>query len=452
MNIWKRHFSSLLGRILTEEDAEYPQFCKAFNGDFHKQPLCVIFPVNADDVSIALSVSSSQGKQVSIFNGGHSTVAAGLNNGNVVLNMKEMKSISISSNKKYITVSAGCLAHEVDQATAPFGKAIPLGDCPVVGICGLTLGGGVGFISRSKGLTIDHLVEVQLVTPDGTIKTCSKEENPELFKLLKGAGQGNFGVVTQLKFKLVNIPHQVYGGNLCWDLEHAQHILQKYDNLIHSAPFELNLYCRINEEMGPMIKVYGMYCGDVDEGKAFFDEIRSWREPMFDNAQKYSYLEMQKINESTIVDSPRFLWKNGFLDGKMSKQFISTVAQVYSKRPTPYCRINMDTVNGAIHNQSEPSAFPHRNSDYVVSIMGVWFSEDNKAAALSWAKQSMEKLRPFLNDGVYVNYADPSIAHNSKSYFGHNASDVKSMKDTMDPNNTLIGSLNPEPIKQHYEI
>lgn len=444
MCIWKHHFSAISGQVITAEDSEYIQFCKAFNGNFHKKPACIVFPNNVQDVSSVLKISRSLEKKVSVFNGGHSTVAAGLNNGHVVLNMRTMKSIVFSNNKKYIKVEAGCLAHEVDQATAPFGKAIPLGDCPVVGICGLTLGGGVGFISRSKGLTIDYLEEAQLVAPDGTIKTCSNEKNTELFKLLKGAGQGNFGVATQLTFRLIDVPKKVYGGNICWDIEGAQSILQKYDQLIRSAPEALNLYCRINEEMGPMVKVYGMYCGDVSDGEAYFEELRSWGKAIFDNAQVYPYLEMQKINESTIVDSPCFIWKNGLLDGKMSTEFIHTVVGLYSERPTPFCRINIDTINGAVHRQANASAFPHRNSDYIVSVIGVWFSEDNKANALRWANQSIDKLQSFLNRGVYVNYADPSIAEEPERYFGQMAPKVQSMKHTVDPEFRLIGSVNPE--------
>ena len=444
MSVWKRHFSEITGQVITAEDPEYNQYSKAFNGNFHKKPACIVFPNHTQDVSSALKVSRSIGKKVSVFNGGHSTVASGLNNGNVVLNMQEMNSISITTDKSQIKVGAGCLAHEVDQATAPFAKAIPLGDCPVVGICGLTLGGGVGFISRSKGLTIDYLIEAQIVTPDGTVKICSNEKNSELFKLLKGAGQGNFGVVTQLTFNLIDVPTNVYGGNICWDFKQANSILQKYDELIRSAPNELNLYCRINEEKGPMVKVYGMYCGDIKEGEAYFEELRSWGEPIFDNAKIYSYLEMQKINESTIVDSPCFLWKNGLLDGKMSNEFIETVVRMYAERPTPYCRINVDTINGAVHHQSESSAFPHRNSDYIVSVMGVWFTEENKGGALRWANQTMEKLRPFLNEGVYVNYADPSMADKPECYFGQMATSVKNMKNAVDSQNSLIGSLNPE--------
>lgn len=447
MSNWESHFSALSGKVVSAENDQYLKYCKAFNGNFQKRPACIIFPEDANDVSKALLKSRSLNKKVSIFNGGHSTVASGLNNHNVVLNMQEMKAISISDDKKFVTVGAGCLAHEVDQATALLGKAIPLGDCPVVGICGLTLGGGVGFISRSKGLTIDHLVEVELVTPDGIIKTCSNTKNAELFGLLKGAGQGNFGVVTQMKFELVDIPKNVYGGNICWDLKYAKTILHNYDQFLRKAPNELNLYCRINEEMGPMVKVYGMYCGDAKDGEAYFKEIRSWEKPIFDNAQVYSYLEMQKINESTIVDSPCFLWKNGLLDGEMNMEFIDTVIQQYAKRPTPYCRINVDTINGAVHEYADASAFPHRSSDYIVSVMGVWFAREHKPEALAWANETIKQLRPFLNNGVYVNYADPSMADAPERYFGQKASSVEKMKNTMDPNGNLIGSLNPEPIR-----
>jgi UDP-N-acetylenolpyruvoylglucosamine reductase len=446
MKDWRSDLSSFDGKIVAPEHADYSKYCTAFNGHFQKRPQCVLFPKNEQDVSLALQIAQSNSIKVSVFNGGHSTTSSGLNTNGVVLHMREMSSIDVDADAQYIQVGAGCLAHQIDQATFPFGKAIPLGDCPVVGICGLTLGGGIGFLSRAVGLTVDHLVEVQLVTLSGEIKTCSDHENTDLFYLLRGAGQGNFGVVTKLKFRLVDVPNSVYGGNICWPLAEAKSILTRYEQLMKSAPRALNLYCRINEELGPMVKVYGMFYGDPSEGEKLFNHIRSWSTPIYDNAQIYSYLDMQRINESTIVDSPSFLWKNSFLDGEMSQEFIEEVIQHYENRPTPYCRINIDTVDGAVHDYSDYGVFPHRNSNYIVSVMGVWFDAKDKNNAVAWAKNTMNKLMPFLNGQVYVNYADPNAALEPHRYYGGNAEAVRTMKQKYDSKNVIIGTLNPESV------
>ncbi len=441
---WETSFVSFSGRMYTPNDESFSSFCKAFNGNFKKRPACILFPKSENDVASVLLFAKNNNFKVSVHNGGHSTIASGLNNNHLVLNMRDMAGVSMSEDQNTIVVGAGALAHEIDDVTTKFGKAIPLGDCPVVGISGLTLGGGIGFLSRSVGLTCDYLIGAKVVTPTGEILTCNKNSNNELFTLLKGAGQGNFGVVTELTFTMVDIPTTVYGGNICWHLDDAKEILSNYDQLLKEAPNELNLYARVNEEMGPMVKVYGMYNGDPSIGKQYFDTIRSWGETIFDNAKEYSYQTIQKINETTIVDSPCFLWKNGLIDETLSSELIQTLLSAYSNRPTPYCRLNIDTIGGAVQKPKELSAFAHRNSTYVLSVMGVWFDVKDKNECIRWAKETMTEIEPYLNGKIYVNYADPECANNPEKYYGSTGKRVLEMKQQMDSKGILIGTLNPE--------
>lgn len=441
---WEAQLKGFAGKTVTPDNPEYLDFCKAFNGNFHKRPAFILFPTNNDDVLQSIRFAKENNLKISVHNGGHSTIASGLNEGNLVLNMRDLSHINLSLENNTITVGAGALAHQIDDKTAPHGKAIPLGDCPVVGIAGLTLGGGIGFLSRSVGLTCDHLIEAKLITLQEDILVCNASQNTDLFHLLKGAGQGNFGIVTELRFRLVDIPKTVYGGNLCWHLKDAKNILRLYDELMQEAPNELNLYARINEEMGPMIKVYGMYNGDPKIGKTFFDKVRGWGTTIFDNANEYAYLDIQKINESTIVDSPCFLWKNGLIDNNISDHLIDCMLDAYALRPTPYCRINIDTLSGKVQEISQPSSFVHRNSNFIVSVMGVWFDQKDKSNCLAWANETMHKLRPYFNGSIYVNYADPSSVKQPEKYYGKVAPRITEMKEKLDRNQVLIGTLNPE--------
>lgn len=442
---WDQLSSLCTGKLILPQEEGYEKFTFSFNSHFKKTPAAVLMVESDTDIVLALEFAKKHALKTSILNGGHSTVASGLNSNGLVINMRRMNKIDVDVNQKTIHVGAGALSEEIDAATNPFQLALPLGDCPVVGIAGLALGGGNGFLSRSEGLTCDHMLEATLVTFNGEILTCNKFQNADLFRLLKGAGQGNFGVVTSMRFSLVDIPEKVAGGNICWNISEGPLIISRYHEMLKKSDIKLNLYLRINQELGPMVKVYGMYNGDPEAGMHHFNEILQWAKPIFNNVDAYSYNDIQKINASTIVEGPCFLWRNGIIENDITPSLIKVITEAYSICPTPYCRINIDTLGGAIQSSgNSDTAFVHRHSQYILSIMGVWFDTEDKRKSVEWANDTYAKLLPFFSGAVYQNYADPAIDKLDERYYGELALKVRNMKILLDPHHGLIGTINPE--------
>ncbi|MBS3913082.1 MAG: FAD-dependent oxidoreductase [Bacteroidetes bacterium] len=444
---WNVLSASCKGKIYLQEDSGYSENLFTFNGHFQKKPIAVLVAESNEDIVQAVLFAQQNQIRISVLNGGHSTVGSGLNENGLVVSMRKIKTITPNWKENSVEIGAGALAHEIDAALNPNLKAIPLGDCPVVGIAGLTLGGGNGFLSRSLGLTCDHLLEAELINMRGEVLVCNKTSNTSLYRALQGAGQGNFGIVTSLKFRLSDIPAQVVGGNICWHLNHAEEILPLYDKMLQDAPEALNLYLRINQEMGPIIKIYGMYNGDSEIGMSYFQTMLQWAEPVFHNIGTYSYTEMQQINASTIVEGPCFQWKNGLIQGNIAAEVIQILLDAYSKCPTPYCRINLDTLSGKIqHPDHAEIAFAHRDANFILSIMGVWFEDQERYGATQWVNETYQKLQPFLNGFLYPNYADPAENNISVKYYGTGATEIEHLSKLHNPDGLLYGTLNAEPV------
>ncbi len=423
-------------------DPGYLETKAVFNALIDKNPGMVVFPGSHQDIIRSISFARVNGWKVSIKNGGHSTYGQCLLDDGLVLNMKYFNKVTVDSHLKIAKVKAGALLKDLDAACSPYHLAVPSGDCPMVGVTGLVLGGGNGFLSRSLGLTCDQLISAAMVTATGDTMILSDQMNQDVFRAIRGAGQGNFGVMTDLELRLSEVPKEVFGGSIYWPVSVAREVLRKYRDVLVGAPDALSLYIRLNQDLDdtPAIRLYGMFNGPVPEGERYFNPISQWSGIMHNTLGKYTYWEMQRINEQPSHFRPKFYWKNFFLKD-LEDRMIDQLLKYFLERPNRYCRINLDVLGGKI-NRMYPlgTSFIHRDDTYICSIIGVWNNPEEEALCKAWCFNSWQdltlgKLRS------YQNYADPFQPDPPGSYFGERLDFLDGLKKNLDPEDLFMGTL-----------
>ena len=230
----------LRGRLIQRADSDYDEARKLYNGMIDKRPLMIARCVDVGDVVAAVNFGREHGLRVAVRGGGHNGPGLGSVDDGLVIDLSVMKGVRVDPASKTVRVEAGCTSGDVDHATHAYGLAVPFGIVSTTGVAGLTLGGGMGYLSRKHGLTIDNLIEADVVLASGEIVTASKSKNADLYWGLRGGG-GNFGVVTSFLFQAHPVK-TVYAGPVFWDFKHARTVMQKYREFLPGAPEELGAF------------------------------------------------------------------------------------------------------------------------------------------------------------------------------------------------------------------
>src|SRR5919205_3060977 len=267
---------SLRGRVIAPDDADYDAARALYNGMIDKRPRLIARCVDAADVIATVNFGRDRGLLVAIRGGGHNGPGLGSCNDGLVIDLSAMKSVRVDPARRTVRVDAGCTSGDVDHATHAFGLAVPFGIVSTTGVAGLTLGGGTGYLTRKYGLTIDNLLEADVVLADGRVVTTNEREHPDLFWALRGGG-GNFGVVTSFLFQAHPVD-TVYAGPIFWEATHARAVMRAYRDFLPTAPEELGVFVGLKTvpSLDPFPRDYwgrracaiiGSYNGPASEGE-----------------------------------------------------------------------------------------------------------------------------------------------------------------------------------------
>lgn len=248
--------ANLRGELIQRGDERYEEARKLYNGMIDKQPLLIARCMDVADVITAVNFGRDQGLIIAIRGGGHSGPGLGSCDDGLVIDLSTMKGVRVEPASRTVRVDAGCTSGDVDHATHPFGLAVPFGLVSTTGVSGLTLGGGTGYLTRKYGLTIDNLLEADVVLADGSFVTASKSQHPDLFWALCGGG-GNFGVVTSFLFQAHPVS-TVYAGPIFWEATHAKDVMRAYRDFLPTAPEDLGAFVGLKTvlSMDPFPKDY----------------------------------------------------------------------------------------------------------------------------------------------------------------------------------------------------
>jgi FAD/FMN-containing dehydrogenase len=431
--------AQISGLIITPDSAEYGPARMIFNRAFDRHPALIVRCANASDVVRTLDFVQKQNLPVAVRGGGHSRAGFGVCDGGVVIDLSKMSRVDVDPGKRVARAAAGALVRDLDQATQRYGLATTSGGCPTVGIAGLTLGGGEGFLMSKYGAACDNLLSAQLVTVDGRQVEASQSSNPDLFWAIRGGG-GNFGVATSLEYQLHPVT-SVLAGTLLYPPGQIAELLHGFVNLVAAAPDELNIVGQVlPSEKGAGFLVLFFHAGDPSQGR---DLLRNWRalKPQEDTVRDTSYLETQaNINPYTSVAH----FQTDVVVPELNATVIETITTAADDAP-PNTRVFIVPIYGAVTRvRVSDTAFALRQPGYELDIMGRWNTPAEKASAVQWVKALQSKLQP-LARGLYVNQLGETSDDLVRAGYGPNYARLAEIKKKYDPNNLLRLNQNITP-------
>jgi FAD/FMN-containing dehydrogenase len=446
--------SNLRGTLISREDSGYDEACKVYNGMIHKRPALIARCVDVADVMAAVKYGRQNRMLTSIRGGGHNAGGLGLCDDGLTIDLSPMRYVRVDAARKRIRVGGGAVWGDVDHATAAFDLAVPSGTISTTGVAGLTLGGGIGHLTRKYGLTIDNLLSADVVLADGSALTTSEKQEPDLFWALRGGG-GNFGVVTSFEFRGNPIP-AIHAGPMLWELDDAETVLKWYREFIVQAPLELNgFFAFLTVPPAPIFptalhhkKMCGIiwcYCGGPRKASKALQPARGFLKPALDLVGPIPYPTLQSLFDGLYPPGLQWYWKANFLK-TLSDESIRTNVEHARKLPTMHSTMHMYPINGAAAAVgATETAWNNRDAVWAQVIVGVDPDPGNKDKLISWARDYWNAMQPHSTGSAYVNFLMDEGADPVRKSYGANYERLVAVKAKYDPDNFFRVNQNIKP-------
>ncbi|MGD8793672.1 MAG: FAD-binding oxidoreductase [Anaerolineae bacterium] len=447
--------SDMRGPLIGPNDEQYDEARTIYNAMIDKEPGLIARCEDVADVVAAVDLARENDLDLAIHGGGHNGAGLAMVDGGLVIDLSPMKGIRVDPEARTVRVEAGCTWGEVDHATHAFGLAVPSGIISTTGVAGLTLGGGHGYLSRKYGLTIDNLLEVDMVLADGSFVTASKEENPDLFWAVRGGG-GNLGVVTSFLFQAHPVD-TVYGGPIIWPISQAEEIMDWYRDFIADAPRDLYGWFGFHrvptgsplpEELHSAhgVAITWCYTGPMENAKEVFEPIRNLGTPVLDMAGPMPYPALQSMFDQLYYPPGlQWYWKADFVK-ELSDEAIDLHLEYGSDLPTELCTMHLYPINGAVHEvDRNDTAFSFRDVTWSRVIVGVSADPAQAHEITRWAREYWKALHPLSAGGGYVNFMMEEGQDRIRATYRDNYQRLVAVKTRYDPNNLFHVNQNIEP-------
>lgn len=446
--------TQLRGELIQPGDSTYDEARKVYNAMIDKRPALIVQCVDVADVISAVNFGRDNHLTIAVRGGGHSGPGFGTYDGGLVIDLARMRSIRVDPANSTVRVEGGCVWGDVDHATHPFGLAVPSGIVASTGVGGLTLGGGLGYLARRYGLTIDNLLGVDMVLADGRFVTASAEENADLFWAVRGGG-GNFGVVTSFLFKAHPV-HTVYGGPIFWPLEMAGDVLRFWQDFILDAPDEMSGWFAFvtvppvapfpeQYHLQKMAAVVWCYTGPLENGAAAFEPIRQFGPPAIDFAGPIPFPALQGMFDALNPPGLQWYWRADFFNHYDDKA-IDLQVKYGSQLPSMHSTMHIHPINGAAGRVGpQDTAWGYRQANFAQVIVGVDPDPRNNGRTIEWAKDYWLALHPYSAGGGYVNFSMDEGEERVKAAYGDNYPRLAQIKAKYDPHNLFHINQNIKP-------
>jgi hypothetical protein len=428
--------------VITPDASDYESSRLVNNRAYDRHPALIVRCASASDVARALDFCQRQSLPLAVRGGGHSAAGYGVCDGGVVIDLSGMRRVEVDPGKRTARANAGCLVGDLDEATQRFGLATPVGTCPMVGIAGLTLGGGEGALMPKYGATCDNLISARVVTVDGRQVDASQNSNPDLFWAIRGGG-GNFGVVTAFEYRLHPVS-DFLAGALIYSAGRTPELLRAYAKFTDTAPDEMSAGGLVlPSEHGPRFQMAVGYCGKPSIGNDLLRPLRALK-PQVDTVRAISFLEAQRNWFPVAAAKPsKYFVANLFLP-ELSEASIAAITGATQDAPRRFM-ILIPNFRGAVTRVSSTEmAFAMRQPGYEVDVFGNWTAPEEKHAAVQWANALRDKLQPFAH-GLYVNALSETSDQLVRTAYGPNYARLAEIKRKYDPTNVLRLNQNIRP-------
>ena len=444
------------GHLVSPVDAGYDETRQLYNGMIDKRPRLIAQCADVADVIAAVNYGRDNGMLLAIRGGGHNGPGLGSVDDGLVIDLSGMKGVRVDPTARTARVAAGCTQGDLDHAAGAFGLATPAGIISTTGIAGLTLGGGHGYLSRKYGLTVDNLIEADVVLADGRFVTASGESNPDLFWALRGGG-GNFGVVTSFLFRLHPVS-TVFAGPIAWDQRHARTIMQRYREFLPPATEDLGIFLGLKKVLSSAPfpqELWGKricllmccYNGPEDAGrKALAPLLGALPDPWFNWMSPMRYPAVQCMFDGLYPKGMQWYWRGDFVK-TLSDQAIDAHLQQAAQTPSELSLMHLYPIDGAVQRVGkDETAWNCRDATWSMVIAGIDPNPQQAGVVTRWTKAYWDAVHPYNLGGAYPNFMmDDEDDSRLKATFGSNYARLASVKKKYDPANLFRVNQNIRP-------
>jgi FAD/FMN-containing dehydrogenase len=446
--------TGLRGKLIEPKDEAYEQARKVYNAMINKYPRMIVQCADVADVIRCVNFARENNITLAVRSGGHNAGGLGICDDGLVIDLSLIKYTTIDPEAKTVIAGGGCTWGDIDHATHAFGLAVPSGIISTTGIGGLTLGGGIGHLTRHYGLTIDNILSVDIVLADGNFVTANAEHYPDLFWAVRGGG-GNFGVVTAFKFKL-NPVNVVFGGPILWELSETERIMKWYREMMISAPDDLNGFFTFltvppvpgfpeHLHLKKMCGIVWNYTGPLNKAEEVFKPIRNFKKPALDLTGPMPFPVLQTMFDALYPPGYQWYWRADFIK-EIPDEAIEKHIQFATELPSMFSTMHLYPINGAASRVGKnETAWNFRDANWAMVIVGVDPDPANKEKITTWTKKYWEALHPYSTGAAYVNFMMDEGEQRIKATYGDNYEKLVHIKTKYDPENLFHINQNIKP-------
>jgi FAD/FMN-containing dehydrogenase len=410
------------------------------NGLIDRRPAVIVRCRTTNDIVEALAVARRTGLEVSIRGGGHNAAGRAVTEGGVMIDLAEMKAISVDPARATATVEGGVTWAELNDAAGAHGLAVTGGAVSTTGVAGYTLGGGLGWLMAKYGLAADNLLAVELVTAEGDVLRVDGSSHPDLFWALRGGG-GNFGVATSFTFRLRRVG-TIVGGLIAHPIDAAPELLRFYRDAVAASSDDLTVFAGlVHAPDGSGTKLAALvvfHTGDAEQAERDLEPFKTWGSPVVVDVGPMPYPVMNTILDAGFPSGSLNYWLSRFTRG-LPDELIDTAVERFATVPSPMTAILFEHFHGAVTRVGPTeTAVPHRDEGWNLLIPSVWIDPADNAANIAWTRDTFAALRPYFADGRWLNYLGDDQADDAiRAAYGPNYDRLREIKRRYDPENVF---------------
>ena len=444
--------SAVKGRVVQPSAPDYDERRALFNGMIDKRPAAIAYCVDEADVAAVVRFGTEQGLPIAIRGGGHNGAGLGSVDDGLVIDLSQMNEVSVDPAASLARAGGGALLKDLIEVTHQYALTVPVGTIGTTGVGGLTLGGGVGHLSRAFGLTIDNLAAATVVLADGSVVQTDSEREPDLFWAIRGGG-GNFGIVTSFSFRCHPLTN-VLAGPTIYDLDDAADAMRWFDGFIASAPDELGgWFAYLSVPPGPPFPEelhLRQVCALVwtqpgeDETPAL-REARSYGKPLLDGIAPMPFPVWNTAFDALYPPGEQWYWRGEFFD-EISEGLIEATLEWAPKAPTWKSTMHMYAIDGAASRvANDDTAWAYRKARWAQVVAGIDPDPANAEAVRDWSRGYSDATRPYAMAGGYSNFQMDDEPDRVRGMYGANYDRLARIKAQYDPDNVFRVNQNIEP-------
>ena len=432
------------GEVISSEDERYEDARRVYNGMIDRSPAVIVRAANVGDVIAGVNLAREHGLDLAVRGGGHSVPGFGTCDDGVVIDLSGMRGVRVDPATSTARAEGGATWGDFNAATHAFGLATTGGIISTTGVAGLTLGGGIGYLARGFGLSIDNLVSADVVTADGRLVQASEREHDDLFWALRGGG-GNFGVATSLEFRLHPV-NEIYGGPMFYELSEVENVLRFYREYIADAPERMGAFPAFqiapplpfipeDRHGDTFVAIVACWAGPVEEGPKAFEPFHDVAPVVAEFVGPMPYPALNGAFDGLLPPGLQHYWKAAFVS-ELTDDAIAAHVTHGPDVPTVHSTMHLYPIDGAVHRVGAgDTAFAYRDANFATVIVGAWPDPAQSDANIAWVRDYYDAVAPHSEEGGYVNFMAGDDQDRTRANYQGNYDRLVEVKRTYDPGN-----------------